>query len=642
MKTNFIKLTAFFTLVTSFAIAQEQDSTKTIEEVVISDTKFAQSKEKSGKIIEKITQKDLENRKGQSIATVLSSVAGVEVNGQQSGTGKDLGYYIRGGRNNQVLILVDGTPITDPSGTSIAYDLRLLSVDQVESVEILKGSSSTLYGSGAATAVISITLKKASNDAIVGNAYFNLGTQNTANDKKTSGQDANQGFSFSGKSNKISFLTSLNSTETKGISEASGVGFEDDSFSRINLLQKLGFQATKKLSFDGFASYDRLKTSYDAAPSKDESRNGFLSNQFRFGFSPKYKYKRGEFNLVSGFTTLERKYQSFSAYSSAPDFIDHFGYKSKLVSVDAFNKYNVTKELFVITGTQFQYLDMKQDGAYGTIDNAVTKFNIVDPYATLVYNSKFGLNVNTGARLNMHSLYGNNITWNVNPSYNFKNLPLKLISSISTAYITPSLYQLFSPYGNTSLTPEEAKTVEAGFELGLLNKKITLNSVAFYRQDKNKIDYYSDPITWVGSYINITDNLNYKGIETTINYKACEYLQLNANYTFTQVESDNIILIPKHKANASFTLDVTKRVHWNTQYQFVDKRTDKVYDEYYNESIAVLNAYKLVNSNVSFDVIKNKMNLFIGVTNAFNEDFVEKSGYSTRGRNYKLGLNLKF
>ena len=59
MKLNFIKLAAYFTLVTSFAIAQEQEPSKTIEEVVISDTKFAQSKEKSGKIIEQITAKDL-------------------------------------------------------------------------------------------------------------------------------------------------------------------------------------------------------------------------------------------------------------------------------------------------------------------------------------------------------------------------------------------------------------------------------------------------------------------------------------------------------------------------------------------------------------------------------------------------------
>ena len=94
MNRNFIKLSAYFTLVTSFAMAQEQNLSKTIQEIVISDTKFAQSKEKSGKIIEVITAKDFEQRKGQNLANVLSQMVGLEINGNQSVGGKNLSYYI--------------------------------------------------------------------------------------------------------------------------------------------------------------------------------------------------------------------------------------------------------------------------------------------------------------------------------------------------------------------------------------------------------------------------------------------------------------------------------------------------------------------------------------------------------------------
>ena len=157
-----------FAFVTTCVLAQEKDSTRTnpIQEVVISDTKFAQSKEKSGKVITKISAEELQKKSGQSLATVLSSVAGVEINGNQSANGKNLGYYIRGGKNQQVLVLIDGNPVTDASGISFEYDLRLLPVDQVESIEIMKGAASTLYGSGAATGVIHITLKKTGNQKI--------------------------------------------------------------------------------------------------------------------------------------------------------------------------------------------------------------------------------------------------------------------------------------------------------------------------------------------------------------------------------------------------------------------------------------------------------------------------------------------
>jgi len=159
-----IRAVAFFALLTTCAHAQVKDSTKvnTLEEIVVSDTKFAQSKEKSGKVIEVISAKDLAKKSGQSLATVLSQVAGVEINGNQSANGKNLGYYIRGGKNRQILILIDGIPVTDASGISLEYDLRLLPVEQIEKIEVMKGAASTLYGTGAATGVINITLKKES------------------------------------------------------------------------------------------------------------------------------------------------------------------------------------------------------------------------------------------------------------------------------------------------------------------------------------------------------------------------------------------------------------------------------------------------------------------------------------------------
>ena len=111
-----VKAVAILALLNTCVYAQEKDSIKydfvdsvkgieitRLKEVVISDTKFAQSKEKSGKVIEVITAVDLAKKSGLSLATVLSQVAGVEINGNQSANGKNLGYYIRGGKNRQVL-----------------------------------------------------------------------------------------------------------------------------------------------------------------------------------------------------------------------------------------------------------------------------------------------------------------------------------------------------------------------------------------------------------------------------------------------------------------------------------------------------------------------------------------------------------
>ena len=174
---------AFIAIVSVCGYAQqkEKDSIKVnkLEEVVISDTKFPLSKDKSGKVITTISQEDIQKKAGQSLASILSTVAGIEINGNQSANGKNFGTYIRGGNNQQVLIILDGVPVTDASGINFEYDLRLLPIDQIESIEIMKGAASTLYGSGAATGIINIKLKKATTKNIEARAYVNIGSNNT-------------------------------------------------------------------------------------------------------------------------------------------------------------------------------------------------------------------------------------------------------------------------------------------------------------------------------------------------------------------------------------------------------------------------------------------------------------------------------
>lgn len=644
-----VRAVAILALLNTCAYAQEQDSTKVnpLKEVVISDTKFAQSKEKSGKIIEVISAKDLEKKSGQSLATVLSQVTGVEINGNQSANGKNLGYYIRGGKNRQVLILIDGIPVTDASGISLEYDLRLLPVEQVERIEVMKGAASTLYGTGAATGVINITLKKAAKKVIEGNAYINIGSNNTSDNEKYNGQDFNQGISVNGNYKKVNYFAGFNSTETGNISQIASpdetIKYEDDRFSRQNAIAKFGFKATEKLTLDFFGNYDKLKNGYDLTFDNtgfnDTDVNTTTSEQVRFGFSPKFKYNKGEFVLNSGFVKIMRDYSEYNSFTTGTDYSL---YESRNIVVDAFNKYNVNNSFAVIVGANYQFNDMLSQTPFGNLDREATKFNILDGYTTLVYNFDFGLNINAGARLNNHSAYGNNFVYNFNPSYNFKtSFPLKLVASYSTAYITPSLYQLYSEYGNADLTPEKNATLEAGFETQLLDKKLRLDAVAFYRDQTNSFDFFFDNTTFEAYYVNIDGTNKAKGVETEVTFDVTAKLRLNANYTFTQVDQALDRLIPKHKTNAGIDFQPTPRTLFNVTYQYFDARNDAFFDgNTFGTTIVKLNSYQLVNALAKYELIKGRMTIFGSVTNILNEEFVENIGYATRGRNFKLGLNI--
>jgi vitamin B12 transporter len=156
------------TLISTFGFSQQDEETKAeqLGEVVVTSSRFEIKRENSGKVITKITQEELQRLQGKNITEIINTTVGIEINGTKSNAGQSLSYFVRGGRNRQVLILIDGIQVTDASQIANDYDLRLLNADQVESIEILKGASSTLYGSGAATAVINIKLKEASKKSI--------------------------------------------------------------------------------------------------------------------------------------------------------------------------------------------------------------------------------------------------------------------------------------------------------------------------------------------------------------------------------------------------------------------------------------------------------------------------------------------
>ena len=645
MNNKIVRISALFVLMTNCVFAQQKDSIASnteLDEVVISDSKFALAKEKSGKVITKITSADLKMKEGQSVATILNSVAGVEINGSQSVAGKNLGYYIRGGKSSQVLILIDGIPVTDASGISLEYDLRLLPAEQVESIEIMKGASSTLYGTGAATAVINIRLKKAGQKTIQANGYWNLATYNTAFTSKTSLQDFNQGFSVNGNVEKLNYFASLNSTETNGMSQIASpnenIVYEEDRFSRINYLAKLGYKATNQLTLDFFGNYDKIDNDYDGGfdntGTNDVVQNHSKSEQFRVGFLPKFKYNNGQFILNSSFNKMVRSYDEFDSYSNT---VGNSKYESRSVNVDAYNKYEFSKSIFLVAGAQYQFFDMNSVTPYGGVAKENAKFNMIDPYLTGVYTSDFGLNVNAGARLNIHSEYGNQLVYNLNPSYDFKAFPLKVLASYSTAFVTPSLYQLYSPYGNTALTPEKNTTVEAGFETNFPDKKVRFSAVGFYREQTDFIGFSS-----AYKYINIEGTNKAKGVETEITFAVNNKLKWISNYTFTQVDKALDRLIPKHKVNSSLDYQICPRTTFNVNYQYVDGRNDAFFDgNTYGTQNVILGSYQLINASLNYELIKNRLNIFGAATNMLNEEFVENVGYTTLGRNFKLGLNFK-
>lgn len=624
----------------TYTIAQDlQDSldVQQLKEVVVTGTKFPIQKEKSGKVITKINQEELQKLQGKSVAEIINSYSGIEINGTKSNASQNLAYYVRGGRNRQVLVLIDGIPVTDPSQIANDYDLRLLDVNQIESIEILKGASSTLYGSGAATAVINIQLKKSSKEKLTATLRSTMGTNQSQKDDNYSINDFKNSVSFNGTLGKIDYLAGFSNEYVNGLSSIAS-GTEKDVYNAIHGNLKLGY-ATKRFKVHTYGVFDKFKADFDDAFLYMDADNQSKTNQYRLGLSSEYKYAKGNLTLNVAYNDVEREIIS--------DYPTKF-YSNSYIG-DLFNRYQLNNTLHAVLGINVQRNEMESysipfgsDDFQQSINPENAEFTIVDPYLNMVYESPFGLSLNAGVRLNNHSEYGSHWVYSLNPSFKKETGfgYLKGLASYSTAYITPSLYQLFEPtYGNADLKPEENQTLELGIEVGV-EDKLEASVVYFNRWEDNFIDFV-DLGGFVYQYKNVDESFKVSGLEFNMNYTILEPLKLNANATYTKVGEDLNLRIPEIKVNAWLDYQFCPTTYVRLSYQYNDDRKDSFFNNstFENEEVTLEN-YSLLDFYLSHELLSNKLKLFVGMTNIFNEDYAELYGYTTKGRNVYLGFNL--
>ncbi|MGV6845589.1 MAG: TonB-dependent receptor plug domain-containing protein [Lutibacter sp.] len=628
-----IMLVVMLLFVHNVKAQQKKDSVEHLKEVVISATKFAIKKEKVGKIILKISPSEIENAKGKTVTEFLNEYAGIEINGANSADSKNKSVFIRGGRNRQVLVLIDGVPVSDPSGINNIYDLRLLSLEEIESIEIMNGAASTLYGSGASTGIINITLKKANFKPISLHYQTVVGTNKSSENKNLNINEFQHHLSVMGSEKNFNYLTSLSTLKTDGISEASDKNvnypFEKDAFLSTNALIKLGYQFSKKLTTTFITNYDHNNYDFDAGAFSDSDINHGKNKQLRLSLKTDINYANGSLKTIVSYQKNNRWFNSFNSWSNQTDY---FEYNGKSIFADVVNKLKLIKNVQLISGITYQEFKNDTKTPYGDIDESLAHYTNVDGYLNLIYNGSNGVNLSVGTRLNNHSEYGNHWVYNINPSYNITK-QIKLFASYSTAFIAPSTYQLFSQYGNTNLKPETNESIETGFSFNK-PKLGDLDVLFFYRNEENAI-ILPDFVT----YSNATDQIKAKGIESRLAINLISNFQLKLGYAYTYKSAD-LDYIPKNKLTAGIETNAIKNTFFSLNLTNISKRT--YFDQWGSGSNIIIDGYTLINFYGKYDLIKNKVSVFGSVFNLLNKDYTEIIGYTTKGSNFRIGLNFKF
>jgi vitamin B12 transporter len=637
-------------------VAQAQDSTKTLNEVVVSANKFPSKTSLTGKVVTVITKEQLQTSGGKDLAQVLTEQTGIFINGANSNAGKDKGIYLRGAKVDHTLITIDGVPVYDPSGIGSNFDIRLISVDQIERVEILKGSQSTLYGSDAMAGVINIITKQASNKKASFNGGISYGSFYSYR------ADAN----VSGSSKYVDYSIGGAYFETEGINEATdsiknnSIKKDKDDYTQQNFSASIGIKPNKNIRFQPYIRYAKFWQSYDQGAFTDELDLFSKNKNVQVGVKNEINFGRIKMNLLYNFNKNERTYiddstksrNGYDIYSKGIyNGSEHFAEAFFIIPIKANMKLTAGADYRQSNSDQF-YSSIGYFGPYeSNLGKDSLKQNQLSGYVAFLLNTKKGFNVELGGRYNRHSVYGSNIVYNANPSLLINN-KFKIFGNLSSAYKTPTLYQLLSEYGNKKLKPENAMTIETGFQYFSKNNKYSGGITVYKRMVKDAIVFFYDPITFASFYIN-QDKQNDAGIEieSTGKIGKSTNIKINGAYVDGKVTTKNgdkdtsyfnLIRRPKATMGLHISQQIKSRFYVNAGISYVGERTDLSYDANFNPISIKLKDYCLVNLYTEYALSKNKVKFFLDIRNLTNTNYTEVYGFNAMKTNASLGVRFNY
>ncbi|MFH2036500.1 MAG: TonB-dependent receptor [Candidatus Zixiibacteriota bacterium] len=602
MKIRLIVILYLFIIAVS-STAKDNQELQFIDGIVVTASRSPQAFSDVTRQVTIINAEEIEKMPSTGIADILANAVGIDIRNRGI-YGIQADISMRGGTFEQTVVLINGVKLTDPQTGHHLLDIPI-NKNNIESIEILNGAGSRLYGPNAIGGVINFITKKNQSKEI--QTEFSIGD-----------------FGLTEFSAGLDYPHVGNLTVTRQHSD--GFAYNTD----FNILK-----ATYSNNFRLLSGWLNIYTGY--------SDKEFGANKFYTGLYPEWEKTVSIFLLTSA--DFRNKLFSFEPKIFYRHHNDDF----------ILSRYN--PEIYRNkTGTNQYGLEMQfshsTSWATHTIGVELAVDNINSTGLGDHFRNRGGLFIESQMKANERLTMVPGLMAYKYAEYNWQYFPgidigfdiinqLKITTSISKAFRIPTYTDLYntspSNLGNPALKPERAINYEAGFKLNL--NKLKFNGTFFIRDGNDLIDWIQSAndtsAPWQAENVN---EINTIGLEFTsellipksfLRNIRFQYSYLDSkheiNNNFSDYSSKYALSHLRHLFQSSINIYLGKNVNYDIKFKYAKRLTD---DE-----------YNSVDGRLNWRI--NYFRVFTEVINIFSYRYSETGLSPMPGRWFRIGFALE-
>ncbi len=585
--------------------------------------------DKAGQAVSVVGADEIDAVQGPDLTRVLERLPGVTIS-RNGGLGSTTSLFVRGANSQQLLVLVDGLRVADVAAPGGGFDFGNITSGGIGRVELLRGSNSVVWGSEAIGGVLALTSRELNG----AEASAEYGARDSFDGQVTAGiLQEGYGVTLNG-----------GYARTDGLSQAAS-GTEADGFEQWRFNGRARVELAQGLSARFVGRYMQSTLDIDGYPAPD----------FVFADTPEYQKTReiggraglawtsDTFDLDAGYqvSDMRRRYYD-PTFSSAPT-SETQGQSRRAELVGAWR---------AMEGVR---LDFGADHEWSRIDVSTSpqprsKANLSSGHALLGWYAD-AFTVAAGLRYDDHSRFGDAWTFGANGSVALSG-GWRVRASYGEGFKVPTLYQLFSEYGNEALRPEKSRSYDAGVEYGDRNGALHFALTGFRRDSRDLIGFTSCSGSTCadrpfGYYINI-GRARATGFELELGAQVGETLHAQAAYTYVEAidrtdgsvnQGTDLARRPRHALTVSADWTPLKSGALAGFALGGDIRL--VSDSYdFAGEFGRLESYAIGTIRASVPLGEH-LEVFGRVENLTNERYETAGGYGTAGRSGFIGIRAR-